>query len=290
LLCFIQRRKFPSDRKSFGKGGLLKTFSAFLLSVACCFAQANVPLGTAGNFGVLGGSAATNTGATTITGNLGVSPGTSISGFPPGIVTDGTIEPGDGAVATTAQNDLTTAYNDAAGEGSTANLTGQNLGGLTLGPGVYTFNSSAQLTGTLTLSGTGFYIFQIASTLTTASASAVVAINGADAANIFWQVGSSATLGTGTSFIGNILALASITSNTGVMMAGRLLARTGAVTLDDTTLNFPPATTPGGFGGPAATPVPSSWILVLIGLACVMLYQARERWLRRLRTVAEPRP
>jgi type VI secretion system secreted protein VgrG len=208
-------------------------------------------------------------------------------------VTDGTIEPGDGAVATTAQNDLTTAYNDAAGEASTANLTGQNLGGLTLGPGVYTFNSSAQLTGTLTLSGTGFYIFQIGSTLTTASASAIVAINGADAANVFWQVGSSATLGTGTSFIGNILALASITSNTGVTMAGRLLARNGAVTLADTALNFPPATTPGGFGGPplpSATPVPSSWLLVLIGLACATLYQTRERWLRRLRTVAEPRP
>jgi hypothetical protein len=267
------------------KGGLLKTLSVFLLSVACCFAQANVPLGSASTFAVLAGSTITSTGATAIAGNVGVAPGSAITGLISSQVTNGIIEPGDGAVATTAQNDLTTAYNDAAGEASSANLTGQNLGGLTLGPGVYTFNTSAQLTGTLTLTGAGFYIFQIGSTLTTASSSVVAAINGADAANIFWQVGSSATLGTGSTFIGNILAEISITSTTGVTMAGRLLARNGAVTLDDITLNFPPATTPGGFGGGPlpVTPVPSSWILVLIGLVCATLYQTRERWLRRLK-------
>jgi hypothetical protein len=285
LLCFIQRRKFPSDRKSFGKGGLLKTFSVFLLSVACCFAQANVPLGTAGNFAVLAASAVTNTGPSVITGNVGISANSiaSITGFPPGTVVPPSTIQGEDATTITAQNDLTTAYNNAMTQASTANLTGQNLGGLTLGPGVYTFNNSAQLTGTLVLSGAGFYIFQIGSTLTTASAAAVVAINGADAADIFWQVGSSATLGTTTSFIGNILAEASISLNTGATVAGSLLARTGAVTLETNTATFAAGTTPGGFGGPAATPVPYSWILVLIGLACVMLYQTRERWLRRLK-------
>ncbi len=262
----------------------LKTFSILLLSTACCFAQANVPLGTAGNFAVLAGSAVTNTGSTVVAGDVGVSPGSAITGFPPGVVTSpATIHAAD-ATAATAQNDLTVAYINASTQASTQNLTGQDLGGKTLGPGVYTFNTSAQLTGTLTLSGAGFYIFQIASTLTTASASVVAAVNGADAATIFWQVGSSATLGTGSTFIGNILAQISITTTTGDTMAGRLLARTGAVTMDTIALTYPPSTTPGGFGGPplpSPTPAPSSWILVLIGLGCAMLYQTRERWLVR---------
>jgi type VI secretion system secreted protein VgrG len=175
------------------------------------------------------------------------------------------------------------AYMNASTQSTTQNLTGQDLGGKTLGPGVYTFGNSAQLTGTLTLSGTGFYIFQIGTTLTTASASMVAAINGADAATIFWQVGSSATLGAGSTFIGNILADTSITATTGVIMAGRLLALNGAVTLDTVTLTYPPATIPGGFGGPplpSATPAPSSWILVVIGLGCAVLYQNRKRRLR----------
>jgi hypothetical protein len=262
----------------------LKTFGLFLLSAACAFAQANVPLGTAANFAVLGGSAVTNTGGSVIAGNVGVSPGTSITGFPPGtVVPPATI----GGPAAAAHTDLITAYNNAMNQPSTQNLTGQDLGGKILGPGVYTFDSSAQLTGTLTLTGTGFHIFQIGSTLTTASNAAVVAINGADAANIFWQVGSSATLGSGTTFIGNILAEASITNNSSGTMAGRMLAISGAVNLADLALTYPPATTPGGFGGPPgappATPVPSSWILVLIGLACVLLHQTRERWLGRLK-------
>ncbi len=247
------------------------------------FAQANVPLGTAANFAVLAGSTVTNTGPTVIAGNVGVSPGSAITGFPPGIVTPPATKFAADATAATAQNDLTTAYNNAMNQVSTANLTGQNLGGLMLGPGVYTFNSSAQLTGTLTLTGSGFYIFQIGSTLTTASGAVVLATNGADAANVFWQVGSSATLGSGTTFIGNILAQISITNASSGAMAGRMLARTGAVTLANLGLTYPPATLPGGLGGgpPAATPAPSSWILVLVGLACVMLYQTRERWLRR---------
>jgi hypothetical protein len=274
-----------SDCLLFGrlrKGGLLRIISIFFLSVACSFAQANVPLGTASTFAVLAGSGITNTGATAIAGNVGVAPGTAITGLLPAAVT-GTIEPGDGSVAIAAQTALTSAYNNAMTQTPTRVLTGLNLGGLTLTPGVYFFSSSAQLTGTLILNGAGFYIFQIGSTLTTASGASVVAENGADAANVFWQVGSSATLGTGTTFIGNILAFSSITSNTGVNMAGRLLALNAAVTLDDITLNYPPATTPGGFGGPSPTPAPSSWILVLIGLACAALYQTRQRWLRRPR-------
>lgn len=266
------------------KGGLLKTFSILLLSTACCFAQANVPLGTAGAFAVLASSAVTNTGTSVIAGDVGVSPGTAITGFPPGVlIFPATQHPGDGTAAA-AQSALALAYMNASNQASTQNLSGQDLGGKTLGPGVYTFNSSAQLTGTLTLSGTGFYIFQIGSTLTTASASVVAAINGADAASIFWQVGSSATLGTGSTFIGNILADISITTTTSVAMAGRLLALNGAVTMDTISLTYPPATAPGGFGGPplpSPTPAPSSWILVMIGLSCAMLYQTRKRWLRR---------
>ena len=153
---------------------------------------AAVDLGTAAAFGVLASSTVTNTGASVIGGDVGVSPGTAITGFPPGSFT-GTEHAGD-AVAAKAQADASTAYNVAAGLASTDNLTGQDLGGLILTPGVYTFSSSAQLTGTLTLNGEGnpnaVFIFQIGSTLTTASASDVNLINGASGANVFWQVGA----------------------------------------------------------------------------------------------------
>jgi hypothetical protein len=208
---------------------------AVLLFVTPVFAQ--VPLGTAQNFTVLGGSTVTNTGPTVVSGNLGVSPGSSVTGFPPGIVI-GTIHAAD-AVSAQAQSDLTIAYNTAAGLPCNTDLTGQDLGGLTLTPGVYCFSTSAQLTGTLTLDMQGnpnaFFLFKIGSTLTTASASSVVVINGGGATcvtNLFWQVGSSATLGTGSSFMGNILALTSITLTTAAGVNGRTLARNGAVTLD----------------------------------------------------------
>lgn len=194
------------------------------------------PLGTAASFAVLGAQTVTNTGPTVLTGNLGVSPGTSCTGFPapctggPGIVS-GTIYAGD-AVAATAEADAHTAYANAAAQACNTNLTGQDLGGLTLTPGVYCFASSAFLTGTLTLSGTGVFIFQTGSTLITASNSQVVLINGATAANVFWQVGSSATLGTGTSFTGSILAEISITATTGASSSCGLYALTAAVTLD----------------------------------------------------------
>ncbi|CAN5449889.1 hypothetical protein BH24ACT7_BH24ACT7_03210 [soil metagenome] len=204
-------------------------------------APAPVGLGTAGSFAVLAGSAVTNTGPSVIDGDLGVSPGTAITGFPPGIVL-GTIHAGD-AVAAQAQSDLTIAYNDAAGRACDTDLTGQDLGGLTLTSGVYCFSSSAQLTGALTLDAQGdpdaVFIFQIGSTLITASGSTVNLINGAQACNVFWQVGSSATLGTNSTFRGTILALTSITVTTGTTIEGRALARNGAVTLDNNVITTP---------------------------------------------------
>jgi len=168
-----------------------------------------------------------------VNGDLGVSAGNAVTGFPPGIVVDGTIHAGD-AVAAQAQSDLTAAYNALVGQPCGTNLTGQDLGGLTLLAGVYCFSTSAQLTGDLTLSGgpDAVFIFQIGSTLTTASGSSVNLVGGAQSCNVFFQVGSSATLGTATDFTGNVLALTSITAQTGATVDGRLLARNGAVTLD----------------------------------------------------------
>jgi type VI secretion system secreted protein VgrG len=172
-------------------------------------------------------------------------------------------------------------------------LTGMNLGGLTLAPGVYCFSSSAFLTGTLVLNGGGNpnaqFIFQIGTTITTASGSVVSLINSAQPANVFWALGTSATIGTATSFAGNILALASITFNTAATLAGRALAG-AAVTLDSNAIGIPglPGAPPVGVPitvptTPAPTPVPSSLILVGIGLACAGMYQARERLLGLLR-------
>jgi uncharacterized repeat protein (TIGR01451 family) len=194
------------------------------------------------SFAVLGASTVTNTGPSVVTGNLGVSPGTAATGFPPGLVMGGTIHAAD-EVALQAQTDTTVAYNNLAGQTCTLDMTGVDLGGKTLVPGVYCFSSSAQLTGVLTLNAEGkadaVWVFQVGSTLTTASSSSVLLMNGGSACNVYWQVGSSATLGTATSFVGNILALASITLTTGANVSGRVLARTGAVTLD--TNNVAPA-------------------------------------------------
>jgi uncharacterized protein with beta-barrel porin domain len=197
--------------------------------------HAQAPSAVLASFGVLCGSTCTNTGTSVITGNVGVSPGTAITGFPPGIAS-GTIYSA-GAVPLQAQVDNTTFYNYLASRPTTQDLTGQNLGGLTLVPGVYNFSSSAQLTGLLTLNGPGNYIINIGSTLTTASASRVLLENGALGGNVFWRVGSSATIGTTTSFVGDILAMASITLTTGATInCGAAWAQTGAVTLDTNTI------------------------------------------------------
>jgi uncharacterized repeat protein (TIGR01451 family) len=196
---------------------------------------------TTAQFAVLGGTTVTNTGSTVVTGDLGVSPGAAVVGFPPGVV-NGTIHAAD-AVALQAQNELTTAYNTLDLMPSTTDLTGQDLGGLTLQPGVYSYDTSGQLTGNVTFDGAGdpdaFFLVQFGSTLTTASAASVTLMNGARACNIYWQVGSSATLGTTTQFAGNILALESITANTGTDVLGRLLARNAAVTLDTNDILLP---------------------------------------------------
>ncbi len=211
-------------------------------------------LGTAQSFAVLGGSAVTNTGPTIVTGNLGVYPGTSITGFPPGIVTGGTTYAAD-AVALQAQTDVTTAYNNLAGQACNTTFgVPTDIGGMTLVPGVYCFSSSAQLTGALTLDAggdsTAVWVFKIGSTLTTASNSSVLVINGGQQCNVFWQVGSSATLGTATSFIGNILALTSITLNTGANVSGSVLAQNGAVTMDSNAVAVSVC------GAPPVTPIP----------------------------------
>ena len=199
-----------------------------------------VGLGTAESFAVLAGSTVTNTGPSLVSGDIGVSPGTAVVGFPPGVVTNGTIHSAD-AVAAQAQADLTIAYLDAAGRTPCTPVTG-DLGGQTLGPGVYCATALA-ITGTLTLDARGdpdaVFIFQAGSTLITAPNSSVVLVNGAQPCNVFWQVGSSATLGVGSTFVGTILALTAITAQTNAVIEGRLLARNAAVTLDSNTITRP---------------------------------------------------
>jgi hypothetical protein len=215
---------------------------AFGLAVSAS-AATFIDLGAADSFAVLGASTVTSTGPTVLGGNLGVSPGTNISGFPPGVVVSpGTIHAAD-LLASQAQAAVTTAFLAAAAQPIDVNL-GATLGGLTLTPGVYTFNSSALLTGNLTLDALGnqnaVFVFLIPTTITTASNSTVTMINGAQPGNVFWQVGSSATLGTGSTFSGNIMAQASITITTGAALNGRALARTGAVTLDENLIKIVP--------------------------------------------------
>jgi hypothetical protein len=245
---------------------------AFVLAIgamagtAANAATPGVGLGSAGNFSVLAGTPKVeNTGSTTIDRSVGIHPADQVIGFPPGIV-GGTIHAGD-AVALQAKSDLTNAYLNAAGRPVTANHT--QLGGLTLVDGVYNAGgASLNLTGTLTLDGqndpNSTWIFQATSDLITASASRVMLINSASACNVFWQVTSSATLGSGSSFVGTIMALTSITVTTNVTVDGRALARNGMVTLDsDRFISSPcqaaltPPTRPPFTPGPTATPVPA---------------------------------
>ncbi|MDO8445857.1 MAG: ice-binding family protein [Deltaproteobacteria bacterium] len=216
-----------------------------LLSLAqngAALAATAPPLGAVQEFGVLGASTVTNTGTTTINGDLGLYSGTSITGFfgttaneGPGVVT-GVVHQTD-TVAQNAQADATTAVSAITSQGCTTELTGTDLGTVTLIPGVYCFTSTAQLTGTLNLSGPGVYIFQIGSTLTTA-ASSDVALNGADSGNVFWQVGTTATLGASSTFRGTIFA-GTIGLGAGANLVGRAVAQTGAVTLSTNTVTVP---------------------------------------------------
>ena len=237
--------------------------AVFTLGVSgLAIAATAVNLGTADGFAVLAGSTITNTGATVVTGDLGLSPGASVTGFGPGTVS-GAQHVADGA-ALAAQNDLTTAYNAAAGQAPTT--TGTELGGTTKTPGVYNSASGTfGITGTLTLDGQGdpnaVFVFQTASTLITAGSSSVVLTNSAQACNVFWQVGSSATLGTSSTLKGNILASASVTLTTGATVDGRVLARNGAVTLDTNTITkatcvVPPVPVPVPVPTPTPTPTP----------------------------------
>ena len=235
---------------------LCAMLAQFLVIENAVAQQTSVPLGTASSYGVLAGSTITNTGATTINGDVGLSPGTAVTGFPPGTVVGTTRT---AAAAAPAQAGLVTAYNDAAGR-TPVTTVATELGGQTLVAGVY--NSAAGtfgITGILTLDGqndaNAVFIFQAASTFTTAAgapgtpASQVVLINGAQPCNVFWQVGSSATLGTYSVFQGSILALTSITVTTGATINGRALARNGAVTLDTNTITASVCAAPPVLGG-----------------------------------------
>lgn len=227
----------------------LMAFSGMTPAVA---AEPNVPLGTADSYSVLAGSTVTNTGPSVLNQNLGLTPGSAVTGFPPGIV-NGTMEVANGP-ALQAQSDLTTAYNNAAGRSITATV-GADLAGTTLTGGVYkSWNGPLSLTGELTLDGendpNSVFIFQTDSTLITGAASKITLINSAQACNVYWQVGSSATLGSGSAFAGTVMALTSITAETSATIEGRALARNGAVTLDNNVFTMP--------GCDMTMPVPTS--------------------------------
>ena len=229
----------------------------FLIWPASALAATNPGLGTAGTFAVLAGTTVTNTGPSWITGHLGVSPGCAVTGFPPG--TSGVRHKCD-AVALTAKTNLTAAYVNAAAQPCPGgnNFTGVNLGGKSLVPGVYCQTTAPTLTGTLTLNGSGIYIFQIGGTLVTASGARVRLIGGAQPCQIFWQVKSSVTIATSTMMVGTIMALTSIAMQTGATLNGRALARNGAVTLDTNRIIQPSGC---GFAAPTYVPPPSSNVL-----------------------------
>jgi hypothetical protein len=224
-----------------------KVWTFTTASAPCGGAGGAIALGASCSFGILGATPVVSSiGPTTVSGDVGIWPALSITGFPPGTIT-GAFHPGD-SIAMTAQGDLTTAYNNAAGAAGGAVLTA-DIGGQTLAPGVYKTTSAQPtlgITGNLTLSGNGVYIFQIVSSLTTAAgsssvpASQVILSGGAVAHDVFWQVGSSATLGTYSKFAGTIMSNVSITAGTGATLNGRALARTGAVTLDSNPVIVPP--------------------------------------------------
>jgi Ice-binding-like len=290
LLC---RRQHDDEVKNMRRSVLSISIAALVVLIypATALAATLPRLGTAGNYAVLAGSTITSTGASWITGKVGLSPGTAITGFPPG--TSGHVDKTNGA-AGQAKIDLKTAYNDAAGATPFTTITG-NVGNRTLTAGTY--RTTGGLTGTLTLSGGGVYIFQQPSTLVTASSSRVILTNGAQPCDIFWQVTSSATIGSATQMVGTIMALSSITMVTGATLNGRALARNGAVTLDTNRIIQPSGCgygvptyvpPPGGTTLPASLGVPLElrgefpWLLVIgmsagIGATALGVISARRR-------------
>jgi hypothetical protein len=224
-------------------GNALASSHAWTFSTAAVAGnQGSVALGAVGAFAVLGGSTVTSTGATALTGDLGVSPGSAVTGFPPG-TRSGSTHAGD-ATSAVAMVALTTAYNDAAGRTLAPVTVAGNIGGLTLPPGLYKSTSSLAISsGDLTLDAqgdaNGIFIFQVASTLTTTSGRKVILSGGAKSNNVYWQVGTSATLGTTSVFKGTIMANQSVTLNTGANLNGRALARIGAVALSGSSVVMP---------------------------------------------------
>ncbi len=232
---------------------LLSIISTLVFAGSALAASAPVGLGSATSFSVLAGSTVTNTGPTTMFGDLGLTPGSSVTGAPHVLGQTHV----DDAVAIGAKNSLTTGYNDAASRPSNGSA-GTDLAGQTFLPGVRTASGSLLLSaGTVTLDAQGdpnaVFIFQVGSTLITGSNTSVSLINGAQACNVFWQIGSSATLGTGTRFVGTIMAAATITANTAATIHGRLLARTGAVNLDTNTITTSSCAAGGGEVGGGGT-------------------------------------
>lgn len=275
-----QVRFLSMDRGVFMKNVVtLIALGILLLSSHRLLADQMNVLGTANSFAVLGATTVTNTGSTVLSGNLGVSPGTSITGFPPGIVNNGAIHLNDG-VAIQGQADALSGYNSLNGLAVTQSLTGQDLGGLTLTPGVYSFASSAQLTGPLTLDFGGLndvsFVFLTGSTLTTASGSTVQTINQGTNDSVYWAIGSSATLGTTTAFEGYLIANQSITMNTGATIAcGNAIALNGAVTLDSNVVGG--GCSDSGSGDQSPVPEPGTLSLMATGL-CGMAGVIRRKF------------
>ncbi len=239
-----------------GFAGIILAVTLALVALPAAAQAAPVNLATASPFVALAGTTVTNTGPSVLNGDLGVAPGTALTGFGLPAVVNGATHEND-AVASQAQSDLTNAYNVAAGQpvAPADDLSGTDLGNRTLAAGAYRYTSAALLTGALTLDAEGDpnaqFVFEIGSELTTESASSVVLVNGASPCNVYWQVGSSATLGTTTAFQGNLMALTSISLNNGASVIGRVLARNGQVSLINNVLT-------GSLCGTGSTPPPSA--------------------------------
>ena len=262
------------------KGACKMKSKRLILSVIVALAgflpqtKAGMILDSADGYAVLAHDTVTSTGLTVINGDLGVYPGIAVTGFGPGIV-NGAIYAGVPA-AQLALADAGIAYLTLAGEAVTQDLTGQNLGGLTLAPGVKKFNTDAFLTGILTLDAQGDsnarFDFQIGTTLITAPGASVLLINGAEADNVYWQVGSSATLDLGTAFEGTIIAYQSIGMNAGASLEGRALALNGAVTLDDNVITA---------DGNIDTPEPGTFWLMAVCASVFGAWQRLAMWQRK---------